>query len=238
MIEHDFNSMKSFYVPLKYAAMPLIIALLSSGLFLFQDHSLSLLEFNRNAINNGEWWRILTGNLMHSNHWHLLLNLGGLLLATLLIGHLLSWRHFLALTISNGVMVSLLIYWFNPDTIYYVGLSGYLHGLFIYGALVGISQTYMLKRHLSHRSFTLTKTNKNGIDLMSKWHRHIKFDRETYLILFVGITAKIIYEQLFGASQEMKELINTDIATDAHMYGGAVAVVLFIKYRLYQQLKY
>ena len=228
--------MKQFYIPLKYALMPLIITVISGGLFLFQEHTLPVLEFSRNAIEQGEWWRLITGNLMHSNHWHLLLNLGGLLLATLLVGHLFSWQHFLALFISNGLMVGVLIYYFNPDITYYVGLSGYSHGLFIYGALLGIYHSYYLKQLLNHRSFDIDEKDNNHTQLVTKWRRRAKFDGETYWMLLIGIIGKVAYEQFFGASDEMSELINANVATDAHLYGAAVAMVQFVKLVLIRQI--
>jgi rhomboid family GlyGly-CTERM serine protease len=33
------------------------------------------------------------------------------------------------------VVIGLGLYWFHPELIWYVGLSGVLHGLFIYGAI-------------------------------------------------------------------------------------------------------
>lgn len=201
-----------------------------------QSQALPLLEFSRNAITEGEWWRLLTGNLMHSNGWHLLMNIGGLLLATLLVGHFFSKCHFIALAISNGLAVGVLIYCFNPDINYYVGLSGYLHGLFIYGALLGLSQSNSLKKRLKHRSFEVEQASQ--ITLVEKWRKRVKFDGETYLILLLGIIGKIIYEQAFGASEEMSELINASVATDAHLYGGAVAILQFIKLTIYRRFKY
>lgn len=228
--------MKQFSVPLKYLLMPLALTLLSGGLFLLQSQTLPLLEFSRSAITDGELWRLLTGNLMHSNGWHLLMNIGGLLLATLLVGHLFSKRHFIALAISNGLAVGVLIYWLNPEINYYVGLSGYLHGLFIYGALLGLSQSINLKNLLNHPSFKVEESSQ--IALLDKWRKRIKFDGETYLILLLGIIGKIIYEQAFGASEEMSELINANVATDAHLYGGAVAILQFVKLTIYKRLKY
>lgn len=216
--------------------MPLALTLISGGLFLLQSQALPLLEFSRSAIADGELWRLLTGNLMHSNGWHLLMNIGGLLLATLLVGHLFSKRHFITLAISNGLVVGVLIYWLNPEIEYYVGLSGYLHGLFIYGALLGLSQSISLKKLLKHRSFKVEQASQSA--LVEKWRKRVKFDGETYLILLLGIIGKIAYEQIYGASEEISELINASVATDAHLYGGAVAVLQFVKLTIYKRFKY
>jgi rhomboid family GlyGly-CTERM serine protease len=44
----------------------------------------------------------------------------------------LEWLFVLVFT---AVVTGLGLYWFNPELIRYVGLSGVLHGLFIYGAV-------------------------------------------------------------------------------------------------------
>ena len=118
----------------------LLLASLSTLLFLNQDALLPLLEFSRDAINQGQWWRLFSGNLMHTNHWHLLFNIVGLLMLTHLFSRLFSKRHFVIFSTINAGLVGLMLFLFNQDIFYYVGLSGYLHGLFVYGCLVEIKQ--------------------------------------------------------------------------------------------------
>lgn len=92
------------------------------------------LRYERAAVVAGEYWRLLTASLVHTNLYHWLLNMGGLLLALMLFESpipVLRWCVVLllsALASTTGLLLS-------PDILWYVGLSGSLHGLFIYGAI-------------------------------------------------------------------------------------------------------
>ena len=86
-------------------------------------------------LESGQWWRILTGNLVHLSYPHLLLNLAGLAMITLLLSHALSVRQwvFTGLISMLGVSFGLLL--FDPHLIWYVGLSGALYGLLLGGSI-------------------------------------------------------------------------------------------------------
>lgn len=49
-----------------------------------------LLRFSRDDIANGQWWRLLTGNLVHLGYPHLFLNLAGLAVISLLLAPAMS----------------------------------------------------------------------------------------------------------------------------------------------------
>lgn len=180
----------------------IILIITSIILYTFQSLSLPLLEFNRSAITNGEFWRLLTGNIMHTNHWHLIFNLAGLVMLTYLFKHLMTNIHFVVFSIINAILVSILIYYFTLTIEYYVGLSGYLHGLFVYGCLIEINK-----------------------GMKGSW------------LLLIGVSAKIGYETIYGASSEMSELINASVATDAHLFGALISVVQFGILMIYFQLQ-
>ncbi len=95
------------------------------------------LAFDRVAIEQGQWWRILTCHLVHLNHWHLLLNLSGLLLCGYFFEDLLDrarlWAWLLFCGITTGVALLIL----DPQLQHYVGLSGILHGLLVLCLLMG-----------------------------------------------------------------------------------------------------
>ncbi len=94
------------------------------------------LRFGRTEIlESGQWWRIVTGNLVHLGYSHLALNLAGLTLISLLLAHALSARQwvFTGLCSMIGVSVGLLL--FDPQLSWYVGLSGALYGLLLGGAI-------------------------------------------------------------------------------------------------------
>ena len=83
-------------------------------------------------------WRALTGHLLHSNHWHLVMNLGALLLMLMLHQLYYSLSSFALLLLSGCVGISVLLYQFSPDIQIYVGLSGWLHCFITVGALLDI----------------------------------------------------------------------------------------------------
>ncbi len=128
--------------------MPLLLASIATGLYLYQTAALPLFEFNRELIANGQYWRILTGNFLHTNGWHLLLNIAGLLLLSQLFGQYYNHIRIIAFSVLNCSAVGLMLYFFSPDIYYYVGLSGFLHGLFVVGCLEeitrGIRFSYLL----------------------------------------------------------------------------------------------
>lgn len=109
-------------------------------LFLNQTQALALFEFNRQLISDGQYWRLLTGNFLHTNGWHLIMNIAGLLMLSQLFGQYFSARAIITFSLLNCVAVGILLYFLTPDIAYYVGLSGFLHGLFVVGCLAEISR--------------------------------------------------------------------------------------------------
>ncbi len=105
---------------------------------LFFLHFDGLLAYRRSAISGGEWWRLLSGNLLHTNHWHLLMNLAGLWVIAFL--HEMHYRigNFILLFCTLAALQGMGLYLLFPAVSGYVGLSGLLHGLFTYGALKDI----------------------------------------------------------------------------------------------------
>ena len=94
----------------------------------------SELLFQRDAINNGQLWLILTGNLVHTNGYHLVMNVAGLAFICLLFRDYVSPRLFYLSLIVTMMCVGLGLYLYSPKLIWYVGLSGALYGLYIVAA--------------------------------------------------------------------------------------------------------
>lgn len=99
-----------------------------------------LLQYHRDAIAMGEYWRLFSGHLLHSNYWHLLMNLGGLLLAMLLHGVYSDYRQRVLSWLLSALAISLALYYFSPQLHIYVGLSGLLHAMLTLGALQDIQR--------------------------------------------------------------------------------------------------
>lgn len=95
----------------------------------------STFQFDRSLIDQGHYWLLLTGHLVHLNWAHWALNMAGLVVVGVFFsqyGSILDW---LIVLLFSALVIGLGLYWFHPELSWYVGLSGVLHGLFIYGAI-------------------------------------------------------------------------------------------------------
>jgi rhomboid family GlyGly-CTERM serine protease len=116
---------------------PLLLGALALGLAGAGEIGRELLRWDRTALADGEWWRLLTGNLVHLGTAHLLLNLVGLGLVWALVGDGLRGLRGLGVVVLASSAVGLGLWWGEPGLGWYVGLSGTLHGVLVAGALVG-----------------------------------------------------------------------------------------------------
>lgn len=93
------------------------------------------LRYEREAILAGQYWRFMTGHLVHLGWAHLLLNLAGFALVWLLFGPLLRAAAWLTAAAASAAAVSAGLLWLAPHLAWYVGFSGVLHGLFVAGTV-------------------------------------------------------------------------------------------------------
>ena len=144
-------------------------------------------------------WQLVTGNLLHSNIWHLLLNLAGLWVILSIHAMHYSrkwiWVLFFLLCLLEGIG----LYLFSPSLEAYVGLSGMLHALFTFGAVCDIKAKF-----------------KSG-----------------WLLLF-GVFIKVTHEQLYGASADVTEMIGTRVATESHLTGAVIGLILGLVFLVYK----
>ena len=103
---------------------------------------IQLFEYDKLAILNGEIWRSISGHIFHSNFNHLALNIGGLILLWGLHGEKYKNSRLLFLFLFISVFISTCMLLFTTDITRYVGLSGVLHGLFVWGACDDIRKGY------------------------------------------------------------------------------------------------
>ena len=114
-----------------------LMTLLLAGI---QGWSEPWLEFNREAIDRGQWWRLITGHWVHYGFYHLLMNSAALLLCGYVLLIDLKPGHYTALLLTCLLSVGLGLYWGNPQMGYYAGLSGVLHGLLVAGLFLSLYQ--------------------------------------------------------------------------------------------------
>ena len=118
--------------------MVISIFLLAILAWLFNETVSERLVYQRQLINQGELWRLFTGHFLHTNLNHLLLNLTALVLLWLLHGHFYSVKNYSLLFITSALICSVGLFYGAPDVQQYVGLSGVLHGIFMFGAIMDI----------------------------------------------------------------------------------------------------
>lgn len=112
---------------------PALLVAVSTVLELAGRDTMMRLRYERIAVDQGEWWRLLTGNFVHLGAWHLFLNALSLLLLVLLCPERLSALEWLRRVLVIGLGMMLGLHWFAPSLANYVGLSGLIYGLFLLG---------------------------------------------------------------------------------------------------------
>ena len=110
----------------------IIICLILCG---FGDNARALLRYDRAGLADGEIWRVFSGHLVHLGWTHAALNLGAFVLLTSLFARELRWTDWLLTGVLAALTISLGLWFFDPETSWYVGLSGVLHAWFLVGAL-------------------------------------------------------------------------------------------------------
>ena len=117
---------------------PLILLMDALLCFLFDNQLSEYFIYNRSSLSDHQYWRLLTGHAFHTNYAHFLLNTLAIVLLWALHGQFYSLKQYLSLILSSALIISIAIYYFSPEMQRYVGLSGILHALFIWGALQDI----------------------------------------------------------------------------------------------------
>lgn len=130
----DHRQSRSFSVWVLPGAIIAIAALLAvSG-----DWGRELLRYDRDAISNAEIWRLLTGHLVHLGWSHFLLNAAGLLLIFYLVASRFTSLQWLLVVIAVLIGIDIGFWFWQPQLVWYVGLSGLLHGILAAGAADGL----------------------------------------------------------------------------------------------------
>jgi rhomboid family GlyGly-CTERM serine protease len=126
---------KSVYASARIWAPPLVLMAVLVATQLLGDAGRAALAYDRAAIGQGQWWRILTGSFVHLGWYHLFLNELGLIVLVLLCPEELSARIWLRRILLLGLGMGLGLYLFVPQLASYVGMSGVIHGLFVLGLM-------------------------------------------------------------------------------------------------------
>ena len=164
----------------------------------WSELSMQIFSMDRAGLEQGEYWRFWSGQLVHSSWAHLLLNLVGLAVLQQLFGEELATRSWLLAFVVLSLFIGLCWYWAPAVTwlpadgyAYVVGISALLHGLFMYAACLAF--------------------RRDGLLAMGA-------------LLVIG--AKVLWEQLAGPSTMTADLIGMPVATGVHLYGFVGGILL------------
>ena len=176
---------------------PLILLLLCILLQFIQSLHPDWFMFDRTLLAEGQWWRLLTGHLVHTNTAHLLMNGAAVVVLWFVFGqnHLLGRRHPIAVYLGVVALLSMLIstglwIWFPEVEIYY-GLSGALHGLFCFAAVSELFQR--------------------------RWSGGL---------LLIGCFAKVGWELAVGPSAVTASIIEAKVAVSSHFLGTVFGTLI------------
>jgi rhomboid family GlyGly-CTERM serine protease len=123
------NLTASFYLCITLSILMIFLTALENPLF-------PLLSLEAIKVSAGEYWRLLTANLVHFGWVHTLMNAAALLLCVLAFFTEYALKKFSLLLLWCCASVGVGIYLFNPEYSPYAGLSGAIHGLIVAGLLL------------------------------------------------------------------------------------------------------
>ena len=108
-----------------------LILLLATG----GDCARDALGLDREGLQAGQAWRLVSGHLVHLGWLHACLNLAGFVLIVLAFWREFSAAHWLWIGLASALTIDAGLLLIDPPIEWYVGLSGILHGLVAAGAI-------------------------------------------------------------------------------------------------------
>jgi rhomboid family GlyGly-CTERM serine protease len=117
-----------------------VCSLLAAG----GDELRDLGRYQRDAIENGEYWRLVSGHLVHLGFGHLWPNLAALVVIGALFEGVYRNGDWWRASVASAAAIDLGLYLLDPGVLWYVGLSGVLHGFVAAGALALLLRREML----------------------------------------------------------------------------------------------
>ncbi len=115
--------------------LPVLVLLVAILLALGGETAQQWLRFDRAAISSGEPWRLVTGHFVHLGWSHFALNAAGLVLVWYLVGDVFDWIRWFLIGVFTVITMDIGLWLFDPGLMWYVGLSGLLHGILAAGLM-------------------------------------------------------------------------------------------------------
>ena len=138
------------------AGWPIWLWLTVTALLLCWPSLNEALRYERVLVQQGQWWRLFTANLVHGNGWHWLLNAASASFQFWLFQGLGSRRWWWLVGLVCLPANVLGMHCFSAGVSWYVGMSGALYGTAVFGGLLllanrewlvgGVLSAYLLGR--------------------------------------------------------------------------------------------
>lgn len=141
MLKQIFDDYRNVWrEPIFYLTLVFILVLWA-GHFMGEER-VTVLEFHRERIWDGEWWRIFTGNFVHFGLYHTNMNCAGFAAVALILFRDAPLRILLLalVLVPLGVGIGLLL----SQVDIYRGFSGCNYGLLALGLLLGLRHNFRL----------------------------------------------------------------------------------------------
>ena len=122
---------------ISYWWLPAVLIISSGIIELFGDAARSFLRFDRAAISLAELWRLVSGHFVHLGPNHFFLNAFGLVLVWLFVGMHFTLRQWLIVIVVSIAGIDAGLWFFDAQLTWYVGMSGFLHGMLAAGIVKG-----------------------------------------------------------------------------------------------------
>lgn len=175
----------------KRLAIPGALLFAITCLALLPQSWMDRLLYDRQLIEQGQWWRLFSAHFVHLGATHFAMNAIGLLLIAIYFSSQSNGRRWLTLSTVSALVISAGVYVFSKDVEIFGGLSGLLH-------------SYLF-------AFTI-----------ANW-RTARFESG---ILFIVMSAKIIYEFFSGDSIGTEEFIGGPVLIQAHVLGAITGIIM------------
>lgn len=132
---NNMLQIKALPTQAKFYIGPLILLILAFFAYLFDSSLSELFIYKRSLVENGQYWRLVSSHFFHTNDNHFLLNGAAVILLWALHGQFYQPLTYGFIFLVCALITGIGIHYFSLNIEQYVGLSGVLHGFFVWGAL-------------------------------------------------------------------------------------------------------
>lgn len=113
--------------------LPLLALMLLSFILQAAGDGVRLaLRYERLAVAEGQWWRLISAHLVHLGWYHYALNMAGLLLWAVWQPQRCPVHVWMLRGVGTALAIGAGLFWMQPGEANYAGMSGLVHGLYVF----------------------------------------------------------------------------------------------------------